>query len=282
MPSPRTHAARTPAEVSFAPGEPVYEVVAVRYATRETTKAACYFGWHVYGEPDEPYRMDYFFWVLRGGGRTVVVDTGYDVAVGERRGRTTLCAPVEALARLGVDPASVDDLVITHLHYDHVGNVGAFPAARLSVQRRELDFWTAPIAAKPQFAPLVERPEVERVAATVRDGHGRVVDGNGPLLPGIVAFDVGGHSPGQQVTVVNAAAGPVILASDAIHYYEELELDRPFEVVVDLAEMYEGYDLLRELAELPGAVLVPGHDPAVAERFPALDGHPAELAVRVA
>jgi hypothetical protein len=52
--------------------------------------------------------------------------------------------------------------------------------------------------------------------------------------------------------------------------------------VVDLAEMYEGYDLLRQLRDLPGAVLVPGHDPAVTERFPALDGHPADLAVRVA
>ena len=84
------------------------------------------------------------------------------------------------------------------------------------------------------------------------------------------------------MTVVNAAGGPVILASDAIHYYEELELDRPFEVLVDLAEMYEGYDLLRELQKLPGAVLVPGHDPEVAERFPPLAGHSAGLAVRIA
>ena len=64
------------ADVAFGPDDPVYEVVAIRYATRETTKAACYFGYHAYGEPDEPYVMDYFFWLLRGGGRTVLVDTG--------------------------------------------------------------------------------------------------------------------------------------------------------------------------------------------------------------
>ncbi len=83
------------------------------------------------------------------------------------------------------------------------------------------------------------------------------------------------------MTVVNAAAGPAILASDAVHYYEELELDRPFEVLVDMEEMYLGYDLIRKLEQLPGAVLVPGHDPAVVERFPAL-GSDQGLAVRVA
>ena len=72
--------------------------------------------------------------------------------------------------------------------------------------------------------------------------------------------------------VVEAAGGPVILASDATHYYEEVELERPFEVLVDLEEMYEGYATLRELAARPGAVLVPGHDPAVCRRFPSDDG----------
>ena len=251
-------------------GEGSYEVFAVRYATRETRKSECYYRYHAYGEPDAAIGMDYFFWVLRDGDRVVLVDTGYSVAAGERRSRTTLCSPLEALARAGVEPAGVEHLILTHLHYDHTGAVGAFRDTPTTVHRRDLDFWTGPLAAKPQFAPIVEPEEVAAVAAAPRL---TVIDGETAMLgPGIEAFCVGGHSPGQLVLLVDAADGPVVLASDAIHYYEELELDRPFEVFVDLAEMVVGYDVLRGLAARPGAVLVAGHDPEVCARFPSDDG----------
>ena len=73
-----------------------------------------------------------------------------------------------------------------------------------------------------------------------------------------------------------------MLASDAVHYYEELELERPFEILVDLRAMYAGYATVRELARRPGAALVVGHDPEVMNRFPALDGDAAGIGVRVA
>ena len=70
-----------------------------------------------------------------------------------------------------------------------------------------------------------------------------------------------------------------MLASDAIHYYEELELERPFEVYYDLEEMVDGYRVVRELAGRPGAVLLAGHDPDVMSRFPVIEDG---LGVRVA
>jgi glyoxylase-like metal-dependent hydrolase (beta-lactamase superfamily II) len=244
-----------------------YEVLAIRYATREATKAQSYYGYAAYGEPDAEIGMDYFFWVLRDGVDVVLVDTGYSVEAGERRGRTTLCPPLDALARAGIEPRQ---LVLTHLHYDHTGGIRAFRDLPITVHRRELDFWAGPLAKKPQFSHLIEPDEVSAVAAvadlTVLEGR------SAKIASGIDAICVGGHSPGQLLLVVDAAGGPVILASDTIHYYEELELDRPFEVFVDLAELYEGYATLRELAARPGAVLLPGHDPAVCERFPSDDG----------
>jgi glyoxylase-like metal-dependent hydrolase (beta-lactamase superfamily II) len=247
-----------------------YEVYALRYATRSATKAESYYRYAAYGEPDAEIGMDYFFWVLRNGGRIVLVDCGYEVAAGERRGRRTLCPPLEALERAGVETSAVEHLILTHLHYDHTGLVPAFLGTPMTVHRRELDFWTGPLAAKPQLSHLIEPDEVAAVVSaerlTVLDGRSATVD------DGIEAICVGGHSPGQLVLVVEAAGGPVVLASDAIHYYEELERDWPFGVLVDLAELYEGYATLRELAARPGAVLVPGHDPAVCERFPSDDG----------
>jgi glyoxylase-like metal-dependent hydrolase (beta-lactamase superfamily II) len=247
-----------------------YEVFAVRYATRAANRAEIYHHFEAYGEPDAELGMDYFFWVLRDDGRVVLVDCGYGIEAGERRGRTTLVPPIDGLAQAGVVPADVGHLILTHLHYDHTGLLSLFRDTPTTVHRRELEFWTSPLATKPQLSHLIEPDEVAATVSapqlTVLDGRAATVDG------GIEAICVGGHSPGQLVLVVDAADGPVVLASDAIHYYEELERDWPFGVFVDLPEIYEGYATLRELAARPGAVVVAGHDPEVCRRFPTDDG----------
>lgn len=99
-----------------------------------------------------------------------------------------------------------------------------------------------------------------------------LLDGPRTVAPGIEAVPVGGHTPGQLIVLVTTASGRTVLASDALHYYEELDLDRPFAFVADLPAMYRGFDLLRDLAGRPGHVLVPGHDPEVMRRFPVLEG----------
>jgi len=87
------------------------------------------------------------------------------------------------------------------------------------------------------------------------------------VAPGIELIQVGGHTPGQAIVTVATAAGPVLLASDAVHYYEELERDRPFAIVANLPDMYAAFDQISELARTPGTRVVAGHDPLVAERF---------------
>ena len=258
------------------------EVVAVRYATRAASKRAFFLRYDSYGEPDAPQSLDYYLWVVGTGPDALVVDTGFDPAVGARRGRTCLCPPVEALARVGVDVAAVSRVLVTHFHYDHVGNLDAFPNAELLVPERELRFWTGPMAGRGQFAEVVEPAEIAWIAAAHRQGRVRTIAGRTAVAPGITAVDVGGHSPGQLVVLVETGGGLAVLASDAVHLYEELDRDRPFEIVADLEEMYRAYDLVRDACRRPGAVLVPGHDPEVMDRFPRLDGPAGEVAVRVA
>jgi len=257
-------------------------VVAVRYATRATSKGRLFLRYHSYGEPDAPQSLDYYFWVVGVGEDALVVDCGFDPAAGARRGRTCLVPPREALAGVGVDPASVRRLLITHFHYDHVGNLDAFPNAELLVPERELRFWTGPLAGRGQFAQVVESAEIAHIAEAHRAGRARTVAGRTAVAPGVTAIDVGGHSPGQQVLVVETGSGLVVLASDAVHLYEEFERDRPFEIVADLADMYRAYDVIRELCRQPGAVMIPGHDPEVMRRFPPVDGPAADVAVRIA
>jgi glyoxylase-like metal-dependent hydrolase (beta-lactamase superfamily II) len=258
-------------------GTGAYEVLAIRYATRLTSRGECFAGFGHTGEPDSELRMDYFFWVVRDGERTVLVDTGFDADVGTRRGRTCLHAPLDALARADVAPGDVTQIVLTHLHYDHTGNVASFPEAELVVQRRELDFWSGPGGTRACFADHAEASEVAAIVAAERAGRVRALDGSGTVAPRIEAIAVGGHSPGQQMLLVESRRGPVLLASDVLHYYEELDHDRPYVAFADLEAVYAGLDRIREL-ERDGAVVVAGHDPAVLDRFPPFE----DLGVRIA
>lgn len=244
------------------------EVWAVRYGTRVTTRTEAYLNWHVYGEPDEWFRMDYFFWIVRGDGRTTVVDCGFDPEVGRRRGREVLVDPVDALAALGIDAATVDRLVVSHAHYDHIGNLHRFPAAEIVVTARELAFWTGPHAGRVQFAHSTEKNEIAALARAHEEGRVTTFTGYCELGEGFGLVEVGGHTPGQLIARVTVEGGEVVLAADALHFYDELTRDRPFFVVADLEAMYAGFDTLREITDRPGRVLVAGHDADVGRRFP--------------
>ena len=252
-----------------------WNVIAVRYATLETTRSDAYYRYQAYGEPDGPQILDYYFWILRRGDETLLVDTGFDPDAGRRRGRTCVIEPATAMAALGVGPDTVSRVVLTHLHYDHIGNLDRFPDAELLVPARELDFWLGPLARRAQFAHAVEAAELGHVLAAVDAGRVRRLEGGEEIADGVHALHLGGHSPGQMALAIFGTRDGVVLASDAVHFYEELERDRPFGVMADLAEMYEAYDDLREVAG--GGHIVPGHDPAVMERYPAIEDFAVEI-----
>jgi glyoxylase-like metal-dependent hydrolase (beta-lactamase superfamily II) len=257
-----------------------WSLIALRYASRPTTRADVFLRYGEYREPDGPQEMTYYLWVLRSGERTLVVDTGYSAASGGRRGRGHLVAPLDALSRAGVDPQGVDLVVNTHLHYDHTGHLDAFGDAPLLVNRTELEFWTGPLASRTQFAAHIEPDEVRALADRARSGRVTLMGGEHEVAPGVVAIEVGGHSPGQTILVIDGEEGPIVLASDAVHFYEEVERDRACAILADLTRVYRAYDTIREHVAR-GARMVAGHDPLVMDRFPRLDADP-ELGVRVA
>jgi glyoxylase-like metal-dependent hydrolase (beta-lactamase superfamily II) len=244
-----------------------YEVLAVRYGTRQASAAEVFLNYHAYREPDRPLRMDYFFWVVRGPARTVVVDTGFSPAGGASRGRTMLMDTAPALRAAGAAPDDVAQVVLTHAHYDHIGGLPVFTEAEVIMTRDEYDFWTGPMGRRGQFAHTTDASELDRLRALREAGRLTLTGRAHQVAPGIELTEVGGHTPGQAVVTVATRGGPVILASDAVHYYEELERDRPFSTVADLAGMYAAFDQIREMGAEPGARVVAGHDPLVAELF---------------
>src|ERR1700685_1972865 len=248
-------------------------VLAVRYGHRVTSYAEMYLNYFLYGEPDADLDIAYYFWVIRDGSRVTLVDTGLAPEVGDRRRRAVTATPVQALAALGIAPADVDVVVITHAHWDHIGNIGQFPHAQLVLTEAEYAFWTSPVAARAPFAAHSEASELAELERAREQDRVTLFTGQLTLAPGVELIEVGGHTPG---TLIALAAPPeastAVLASDALHFYAEAERDRPFAIVADLPAMYRAYDLLNELARRPGTHRVAGHDPLVSERFAA---HPA-------
>ncbi|MEU8890409.1 N-acyl homoserine lactonase family protein [Streptomyces sp. NPDC048442] len=251
---------------------PTYEVLALRFGTHADRPARDNFlvdeGQFTQGT-DMP--MDFYFWVVRNEQHFLLVDTGFPEEMALRRGRTLFRDPVDALTDLGVAAGDVSDVVITHLHYDHAGNLDRFPHARIHLQEEELQFCTGPamrhhIVRKP-FEPVNVQAAVQRLF----EGQLVLHRGEAEVLPGVTVHSVPGHTPGTQVVRVPTARGWVVLASDASHLWANIRLRSPFPILDQLTPMLDGYDKIEALADGDDHI-IPGHDPQVAQRFPRLSG----------
>jgi glyoxylase-like metal-dependent hydrolase (beta-lactamase superfamily II) len=254
-----------------------YEVYALRYATAMRRSTDVFIGGDAH---DSPLPMDYFVWLARNSRHTVVIDTGFDQAAATRRERQLLRSPDEGLRLLGVNPREVAHVIITHLHYDHAGNLGLFPRARFYLQDSEMAYATGRHMGTRFFAHAYEPDDVLAMVRLAYDGRIQFHDGAGEIVPGISVHHVGGHTLGLQAVRVFTRVGWLVLASDAAHYLDNMLTGRPFPIVADVTQMVQGWATLRQLASEERHI-VPGHDPIVMQRYRAPEPGLQGVAVRL-
>ena len=249
-----------------------HEVYAIKYAHHMRRASENFIGGAIGGDAhDGPMPLDYFVWLIRGEGREIVVDTGFSAAMGRKRGREHIRCPTEGLRALGCDASRVKDVVITHLHYDHVGNFDLFPAATLHLQDVEMHYATGRQMREERHRFAYEVEEVVGMVRRVYENRVRFHNGDEEIAPGVSLHLIGGHTMGMQSVRVNTRGGWLVLASDASHFYANMEQTRPFPIVYSVGDMVAGYEKLRSLAASPKHV-IPGHDPLVMQRYPAVKG----------
>lgn len=263
-------------------GSAATSVWSVKYGERVVHKSDVFHDYSQYGEPDGDLEMDYDFWLIRSEGSTILLDTGYDIPKRDWLGEISVTPTPDGLRILGIDPASVDMVITSHYHYDHIGYLGLFTNAQVVSGQREYDYWMGKLHANQLDGEFATADDLNVVLAAEADGRLRLIAEETEVFPGITVYPVGGHCPGELLTRIETESGGLILTVDAAHFYEQIENEWPFFAFTDLDEMKAALSFINRLAADTGATVIPGHDARVRRQYPAAPGAAGAIATVLA
>jgi glyoxylase-like metal-dependent hydrolase (beta-lactamase superfamily II) len=246
--------------------KPQYAIYAIRYATVP--------GFSVSGlvegaDPARKLDIAMMIWLIRGNGRNILFDCGfYREQFMTKWKPVNYIKPSEALGKLGLKPEDITDVIISHLHWDHADGMDLFPKARIWLQKDELQYYAGEAWRSPGTHGGVFAEDVMAAVKLNLDGRMSLVNGDAQeILPGITAFTGGKHTYASQFIAVNTAVGAVVLASDNLYLYENLEKHLPIAQTLDRESNLRAQDRMKQLAADPRWI-IPGHDPLVMTKFP--------------
>jgi glyoxylase-like metal-dependent hydrolase (beta-lactamase superfamily II) len=247
---------------------PVYEIYALKYAGPFTSKLAMVLwmeGWN------EEIERNYYLWAIKQKDEIIIIDTGTGVTLAEKKKLKNYVNPVDMLARIGANESNVKKVIITHIHFDHVGGVEmfpkAFPNAKYHVQKKEFDFWIKnPIAKKRPFVGITDEDGNKRLADLSESGRVVLVDGDKNVMPGIDLIFAPAHTVGLQAVAVNTEKGKALLASDCAHIARSFKEDIPSCLITDMVAWLKTYERLRAMTSLD--LIFPGHDTLMLTNYP--------------
>jgi glyoxylase-like metal-dependent hydrolase (beta-lactamase superfamily II) len=243
-----------------------YEVYAVRYATLANFRVSS-----LIAGAEQSRRLDIamMLWVLKGvDGRVAIVDTGFH----RERYFTQFTVkdfikPSEAIAPLGLAPGDVTDILLTHMHWDHAGGVDLFPKARVWIQKDEYEYYTGEAWQQGTTHGGIDADDVLEIVKRNTAGAVTLLRGDDDTTLSGITFGIGGrHTWQSQFIVVHGTKHEIVIASDNIYLYENVDTHQPIAQTLDAISNLRTQDRMKSLASEP-RYLIPGHDPAVFERF---------------
>jgi len=243
-----------------------YEVYAIRYATLPDFPVA-----DLVSGADHARKLDIAMtiWLVRGNGRNILVDSGfYHPQFFKNFKVNDFVKPSDALAPLKLKPEDITDIIITHLHWDHADGADLFPNSRIWIQKDELEYYAGEAWETADTSGGIDPDDVLTLVKFNTQGRVSLVHGDAQeILPGITCYIGGRHTYQSQYVGVNTAAGTLILASDNMYLYENMEKHVPIAQTLDAASNLRAQVRMKRLAARPDLV-IPGHDPTVFAKFP--------------
>jgi glyoxylase-like metal-dependent hydrolase (beta-lactamase superfamily II) len=247
-----------------------YEIYAIRFAMlRGYAVSALVAG----ADPSRKMDLAMMFWLVKGNGRNILVDAGFyreKFFHDDRFHLTDFTKPSDVLARVGLKPDDITDIIISHMHWDHADGMDLFPKARIWIQKDEYTYYTGEAWASKDTHIGIDQDDVLALVKLDLEGRVSLVPGdNQEIMPGVTCYTGGRHTYASQFVSVNTAKGVVVLASDNVYVKENLSKHLPIAATLDAQSNLRAQDRMREIASNPRFIIT-GHDPAVFTDFPSV------------
>jgi glyoxylase-like metal-dependent hydrolase (beta-lactamase superfamily II) len=221
-------------------------------------------------EKDRKIDLQMMIWLIKGpGGRNILVDSGcYHDDVLKGKTFKNFIKPSDTLAKLGLAPGDITDLIISHMHWDHADGMDLFPKAKIWIQKDEYNYYTGAAWQAGGKHGGIEPEDVLTIVRLNTQNQVHLVDGDDrEIIDGIRVYIGGRHTFASQYVSVRTASGTVVLASDNMYLYENLQKHLPIAQTFDADSNLKAQDRMKQIASRPD-LIVPGHDPEVFVRFP--------------
>jgi glyoxylase-like metal-dependent hydrolase (beta-lactamase superfamily II) len=250
-----------------APATPEYSIQAILVANSPRDSVSDM----VIGTPKgEKIDTVYAVWLIRGGGRTILFDSGFHRERWFKQWTIKdYVRPDDAVRLAGVQPEEVTDIVISHAHWDHMGGIDLFPKAVVWIQKDEFAYYTGPAWQPGGRHGGIDPEDVQQLVKLNTEGRLRLVNGDDvEILPGIRAYTGSRHTFASQFIRV-AGNPPFVLASDNVDLYRNLAEHKPSGTFSkeDYAANVKNQERMIQLAGSRDRV-VPGHDALQFLKFP--------------
>jgi glyoxylase-like metal-dependent hydrolase (beta-lactamase superfamily II) len=242
-----------------------YEVYGIRYATLKDFRVA---GLVAGADKDRKMDIAMYLWLIKGGGRNILFDCGFYREKFMRRWHPSdFQKPSEAVQNAGLKSDDITDVIISHIHWDHADGFDLFPKAKIWIQKEELEYYSGE-AWQAKRGGGADAEDVLGLVKLNTEGKVGLVKGDAQeIIPGVTCYTGGKHTYQSQYIGVHTAAGVVVLASDNVYLYENLEKHVPIAETFDADSNLKAQDRMKQLAASTKLIL-PGHDPAVMKNFP--------------
>src|SRR5437588_1433391 len=256
-----------PSSAAQTKADNLYEVYALSYGIYPNFPVS---GLIVGADKTRKIDLQMMVWLVKGpGGKNILVDAGcYHENVVKGKGIQNLIKASEAIAKLGLSPKDITDVIITHMHWDHADGMDLFPNAKIWIQKDEYIYYTGAAWQAGGKSGGIEPDDVLTLVKLNTAHKVSLVDGDDrEIIDGIKVYTGGRHTFASQYVSVRTASGTVVIASDNMYLYENLQKHVPIAQTFDADSNLKAQDRMKQIASRP-ELIVPGHDPEVFLKFP--------------
>lgn len=251
-----------------------YEVFALKYAIlKDPTPVS---NWAANAPAEDSVPISFHFWLLKGSqGKKILVDAGcrMDLQNAVDFGLTEYERPDSVLLRLGIAAREITDIIISHPHWDHIDGLPLFPEAVVWMQKKDYSYYVTEAWQGESKPGGIAPRTIEYLLKLNMDGRLKLVEGdNKEIISGVTVYTGSRHTFDSQYVLVNSGKERVVIASDNIWIYYNLQKMQPPPSygTMDAAGYVRNMQRMKTQATKPELIL-PGHDDAMFRLFPGVN-----------